>query len=232
MNFFIKLREHPYLSKLKAAFIGLYALSSIILQFANSYTSENTFVNWVIITFYFTTQSNFLVFVVLLLFTLNQNKKPYFKYLAFIALFNISITALIFHTLLTGEMTNIGYMQHALHTIVPLLYILFYYLIISESFKTRHAWVALIYPLVFSINVYLWKEPLFGNYIDLLYDRLPGMRYIYPFFDPSQYPGGTLDLILFLVGLLTPLLTLLSYGLLLLKNIFEKNLNLSIEKRD
>lgn len=232
MNFFRKLREHPYISKIIAAIVGLYALSSIILQFVSSYSPENTFVNWVIILFYFTTQSNILVFVVSLLYVLNQNKKSFFKYFAFIVLFNISITAIIFHTLLTSTISHVDYLQHALHTFVPILYILFYFLIIGETFKTRHAWVALIYPLVFTLNVYLWKEPLFGNYLDLLYDRLPGMRYIYPFFDPSQYPGGSLDLVLFLFGLLTPILTLFSYGLLLFKNIFEKQLNLSIEKRD
>ncbi|MFA5560737.1 MAG: hypothetical protein WC964_03065, partial [Acholeplasmataceae bacterium] len=161
MIWLIKLRHGYFYTKIIASVLSLFTLITILSQFADFSPSVNTFVDWVILMFFFTIQSNILVFIVLLLYAIGKKSKVYFKYLSFIALFNIAVTAIIFHTLLASRMTNVSYLNHALHTIIPVIYILFYFLFVDEKFKTRYAWIALIYPVIYVINVYLWKEPLF-----------------------------------------------------------------------
>lgn len=224
MNWLVKLRQKSFYITIVAAVLSLYTLITLIIQFASFRHSANLFVDWVILMFYFTIQSNLLVFIVLLLYAIGKKSKLYFKYLSFISLFNITITALVFHILLAPNMASTNYINHALHTIIPILYVLFYFLFVDEKFKTRHAWITLVYPLIFVINVYLWKEPLFGDYLDSIYNQLPGMRYIYPFLDPASYPGGIQELVLFIIGILAPIFALISFSLLFLKNLIEHRL--------
>jgi hypothetical protein len=49
-------------------------------------------------------------------------------------------------------------------------------------------------------------------------------RYVYPFLDPSNYERGIAGLILFNLGVLAPLICLISFLLNYLKFRFEKNL--------
>ncbi|MBU1143570.1 MAG: hypothetical protein KKH92_08010 [Firmicutes bacterium] len=183
------------------------------------------------ITFlYFTSQSNILVTLIVLLFLLGYSSKKWFKYIAFIGLLNIVITGVIFHILITPYMSNVTFTNHILHTVNPLLYLIFYYVIVTDFVELKKFWISLIYPLVYLSSVYIIIEPMFGNMLDRLLPDFAGARYVYPFLDPRLYDNQIYGLLLFNLGILAPLICILAFLLILLKTKIERSLKLNIKK--
>ena len=73
--------------------------------------------------------------------------------------------------------------------------------------------------------MYTIIEPLFGNYIESIVTDFVSARYIYPFLDPRNYERETLGLISFNLGILAPLIALLSLLLSYLKTLFDHKYN-------
>jgi len=214
--------------KIKISFsiiVLMFGLLGIALEILRAIQSDN-FLGTMFVTFlYFTTQSNLLITIAVLLFIFKKNDKKFYPYFAFISLVNISITALIFHVILVPYMTQVDFIQHVLHTINPILYIIFYFVFFRQHLDVKKFWISLIYPLLFLVSVYTIIEPLFGDYIESIVTDFVSARYIYPFLDPKNYERETLGLLSFNLGILAPLIALLSLLLSYLKNLFDHKYN-------
>ncbi len=194
-----------------------FGLLGIGLEILRAIESGN-FLGTLFVTFlYFTTQSNLLITIIALLFIFKKTTLKSFDALAFIALINITITGTIFHIILIPYMSQVDLIQHVLHTVNPLIYVMFYFLFLNRNIPINKFYLGLIYPLVFLVLVYTFIEPIFGNYIESIVVDFTSARYIYPFLDPRNYERETLGLIGFNLGLLAPIITVVSYILLFLK---------------
>ncbi len=194
-----------------------FGLLGIGLEILRAIESGN-FLGTLFVTFlYFTTQSNLLITIIALLFIFKKTTLKSFDALAFIALINITITGTIFHIILIPYMSQVDLIQHVLHTVNPLIYVMFYFLFLNRNIPINKFYLGLIYPLVFLVLVYTFIEPIFGNYIESIVVDFTSARYIYPFLDPRNYERETLGLIGFNFGLLAPIITVVSYILLFLK---------------
>jgi len=174
---------------------------------------------------YFTTQSNLLLIIVSALYLFKKETPKWLPNLAFIALINIFVTGVVFHILLTPYMSSVSFLNHMLHTINPILYILFYYLILPDHIEPKKFYISLIYPLIFMAFVYLFVEPIFGDLLDQLMPDYVGARFVYPFLDPKTYDSGVRGLAFFNLGILAPIIALTSYLMAFLKSKFEIKIN-------
>ena len=181
-----------------------------------------------ITSIYFTTQSNILITLVVSLFLLGYSEKIWFKYIAFIGLLNILITGIIFHILLTPYMGSVSFMNHVLHTINPILYSIFYFVIITNYIQLKKFWISLVYPLIYLSLVYIVIEPLFGDIFDFVMPDFEGARYVYPFLDPRLYSTGVRGLLVFNLGILAPLICAFAVFLIFLKLKLEKKIQETI----
>lgn len=224
MNFISKLRINKNFVSSFSIFVFLIATTGIGLLIGRIFIDDQVLSRFLVTIFYFTTQSNFLVFIIMLLFVFRRSNFSWFKALSFIGLIDITITGLVFHIFLTSYIANINFMQQLLHTITPLLYIAFYFIVLTDQLKLKDFWIALIHPLVFVVSVYTWIHPLFGEKIQSVMTDLQGASYVYPFLDPATYDNGITGLILFNFGLLTPLIILLTLGLIFIKSKFEHSI--------
>lgn len=174
-------------------------------------------------SFYFTTQSNLLITVIVILYLLNLKDASWFKWISFIGLVNIVMTGIIFHVLITPYMSGVSFLNHVLHTVNPLLYISFYFFILKTDIRQKHLFIGLIYPLFYMLFVFLLIEPVFGDLLDQQLPDFVGARYVYPFLDPREYDTGFSGMILFNLGIVTPLILGLTSLLIFLKSRFEKH---------
>jgi hypothetical protein len=97
-------------------------------------------------------------------------------YLRGIAMLSISLTGLVFHTLLAPLIDSpIGFDSHVLHTIVPILFVLDWLAFSKKGrFRFREVPLWMVYPLV-----YLAATLLVAAYYDGFYP--------YPFMDAATY---------------------------------------------
>lgn len=202
---------------------GLYGIVLEIIRAANSLN----FGEYILVTsFYFTTQTNLFLTITSLFFILKLHNKNWYKYLIYITLINVLITAIVFHIFLGPNMENVDLIQHVLHTINPILFILFYFLFYEQNIPIKKLWICLIYPILFLFSVYLIIEPIFGNLMEVTMPEFNSARYVYPFLDPRTYASKWLGLWLFIFGIITPFTILISYISIRLKNkIDSKFLN-------
>lgn len=192
-----------------AFIVFLFGLLGIGLEVLRSLGSSDFWGSLFVTFLYFTSQSNLFLTITALLF-LTKNKSKLYNYFAFITLINISITGLIFHTFLVQYMADISFIHHVLHTINPLLFIIFYFFFFEQKIKINQFWISLIYPLIFLIITYTIVEPFFGNLLETIVPDLESARYVYPFLDPRNYERETLGVVGFVLGILTPFIVLIS----------------------
>jgi hypothetical protein len=225
MNNILNLRNNKKFVTSFSIIFFLFSLTAIGLLIGRVFIDENPFERFLVTIFYFTTQSNLVIFIILLLFIFKKNNKKWYSVLCFIGLIDITITGLVFHLFLASYMTSIGLMQHLLHTVIPILYLFFYFFIFSHQLQLKNFWISLIHPLIFVVSVYTWIHPFFGDTLLRVMTDLESASYVYPFLDPSIYVRGTLGLILFNFGLLTPLIFIISILMILLKRKFETSIS-------
>lgn len=139
---------------------------------------------------YFTIQSNMLVMVVAILYYIMKEDKPYFKTLSSITLFNITLTGIVFHTMLAQF--GGSFLVELQHTFVPIIYILFYFIVLKKGIEIKRFWILLIYPLVYFVIFFI--QGFITNW------------YPYPFMNPNLNDFGSLVLTLGIMGLLMALL--------------------------
>ena len=221
-----RIRDRELYNKIFAYLVLSFGLLGVGLQTGRSLLGSEPLAYTLITHFYFTTQSNLLVVIMSLIYLFKQKRGPLFTSFAFITFVNISMTGVIFHALLTPYMGHVSFLNHVLHTITPILYILFYFLVIQSHLKTSKFWISLIYPLIYLMLVYVVIEPIFGNLMERLFSTFENPRYVYPFLDPASYESGVRGLLLFNLGILAPLIALFSLILCYLKSKFELKLSM------
>lgn len=224
MRFVSNLRNNKTFVSSFSILVFLVSTLGVGLLIGRIFIDDQSFERFLVTIFYFTTQSNILVFIIMLLFLLKKDGPNWYKILSLIALIDITITGLIFHIFLTSFVANISLMQHILHTITPLLYIAFYYIVLDHKFKINQFWIGLIHPLIFLASVYSWIHPFFGHRIELIMLDFQGASYVYPFLDPATYSNGIMGLILFNFGLLAPFIILITILLIWIKSKIELSL--------
>jgi hypothetical protein len=200
-----------------------WGLLGVLLLYTDTFYDPTATRTVLTTSFYFTTQSNLFITIVSLLYLLKQEIKPWFKYVAFIGLVNIFMTGIIFHILLTPFMGGVSFLNHILHTINPILYVLFYFFIFKDHITQRKLWIGILYPLIYVALVFILIEPMFGDLLDSQLPNFVGARYVYPFLDPREYDRGFLGVLLFNLGIITPIILGITSLLILMKSQFEKN---------
>lgn len=170
--------------------LTLQALRSLNSPYPKAYF----FINYI----YFTTQSNILILVLLILhFTRFKNRLIYDVFIH-IGLLNILMTCIVFHLFL-GPYMEVSIVQHLLHTVSPILYLFFYFFIYDNFFKIKHLATLFIYPILYASSVYFIIEPRIGNTLEMVQGDFQGARYIYPFFDPFYYNFKLIQMLLFFI---------------------------------
>lgn len=201
----------------------LFSLLSVILLIARVLRNDDPGRALIATSFYYTTQSNVLVFIVVLLYVLGFRKTRWFHFPAFIAAVDISITGIIFNLLLTSYVPEMNFMQHLLHTIVPVLYVTFYLLIINTKLTFSNVFIVLLHPILFLLSVYLLASTLFKDLLRRIYVEYARPEYIYPFLDPSNYERGVVGVLLFASLVLAPSFILLGLIFIRLKKMLPSS---------
>jgi hypothetical protein len=222
MRKLLSLRKNEILNFYFSLFVFLSAAISVLIQLISAiFVDDDGLLRLV----YFTIQSNILMSVIIGLYILKKPSEKWFSRLAFIGLVNISVTGIVFHVMLTPYMSSVGLMQHMLHTINPILYVMFYFIFIKEFVRFKETFIVLIYPLLYMIFVFGFVAPVLGNKMELVSGSLNSSRYVYPFLNPENYQNGFFGLLLFNLGILAPSILLFSILLQYLKRKFETSLN-------
>lgn len=224
MKVIYRLRNNVSIVSSFSIFVFLISLLAVSLLAGRVFIDDNPADRFLVTIFYFTTQSNTIIFLILLLFIFKKNNTKWFKIFALIGLIDIVITGLFFHLFLANYMESVGFMQQILHTVVPIFYLLFYFIVLDHTFKIKQCWISLIHPVIYGALVYLIIHPFFGQILTQVMVNLPGASYVYPFLDPSNYQHGIGGLLLFIFGVLTPIILLITSLLIYLKSQLEKSL--------
>lgn len=222
MKLIRSMRNRESISYILTYLVLFWSALGVGLQIIRSAYDINPLESILVTQFYFTTQSNIIIFLVSLTQILKPTKGKIFKLFAFIGLVNISLTGIIFHILLTPFMSHVSFLNHVLHTINPLLYILFYFICIHDYVPIKRFYYSLLYPLFYMVFVYTIVSPIFGDMLERVVTTFESARYVYPFLDPRTYNSGVSGLLLFNLGLLAPLIAIFAFLLAYLKVIFEQ----------
>lgn len=201
-NFIQKIRQNEKQTKLIASIVFIFNVYAMIdLFFLN-----NSFIKVFERLRMFTNISNIIVFVVVGLYLLNLKERKWFKYLAVIGLVAILMTGIIYHALLADP--HMSFQNHVVHTINPILFAVFYYLLITPSIKIYHVWVSLILPIL---------------YFGLILAIGPWTQwYPYSFMDPSIPNNSLGSVLIFCLGILLPVIVVFTTLLVLLKSYLER----------
>ncbi len=204
-NLVLKLRTNQNVSRWFVGFIFLFNIYAMLdLLFFNE-----SFLKTLQRFRMFTNISNIIIFVVVGLFLLGKKDKKWFKYLSVIGLVAILMTGIIYHALLREP--NMDFQNHTVHTINPIFYALFYYLLIDKPIKLYHFWVSLILPILY-FGIILLLGP-WTNW------------YPYGFMNPTLEGQSLQSVLIFCLVLLLPVISIFTFGLLSLKVYLEKVIN-------
>lgn len=221
----VNLRNNHKLLLYFSSLIFLITSLTVLLQIISALFIDKDGLSRLI---YFTIQSNVLVSLIVLFYILKKQHHLWFNRLAFIGLINISVTGVVFHVLLTPYMSSVSFMQHMLHTINPLLYIIFYFFFITTFIPLKELYISLIYPLLYILFVFLFVSPVLGDYLESMTGSWQVSRYVYPFLNPNNYRNGIVGMLIFNLGILAPSIFGFSFLLRHLKQTYE----LSIQKKE
>ena len=195
----------------------IYSFKFILLMLAFGFSMYGTFYSYVEFGLnnirYFTNQSNLLVFIVTFLMVFGWDKSKWFPKIALIALLDIVLTGIVYNLLLRELVVGFSEVQLFImlvtHTIVPILYVILYFIFVLDRPQIQSIYWLLLHPglyfMVFQIT------GIFTQY------------YPYPFMNPNQGLGSFL--VTNLVVML-PLLVLFGLAFIKLKQYLFDTLKL------
>ncbi|MBE0700616.1 MAG: Pr6Pr family membrane protein [Acholeplasmataceae bacterium] len=154
---------------------------------------------------YYTNQSNFLVFIIVMLFLIQNDKKKWFPYLAAITLIDMFMTSIIFHLLIATP--PITFQNHLTHTINPILFVLFYFLVYPNSIKLRHSYILLLHPVLY-FSIFL----VIGN-----------VTGFYPYGFMNVTINGLSGVLKTSAFIILPLIAIMSFFLMAIKKKIEQS---------
>lgn len=170
-----------------------------------TFTNDGNIIQSLKDQWYFTNQSNIIVLVTVTLYWARYDNKKWFRYLASIALVNIFITSTGFHFILAPE--TIDYYGHLSHTINPILYILWYFIVVRDIVPLKLFWINIIYPMTYLLLV-------------LILGTFPLGFYPYGFLDVAE--NGLANVLQFTLTILFPLYTVVALLMTTLKYQLEQ----------
>lgn len=195
----------------------IYSIKFIVLMSAFGFSMYGTFYSYVEFGLnnirYFTNQSNLLVFIVTFLMVFGWDKSKWFPKLALIALLDIVLTGIVYNLLLRELVVGFSEVQLFImlvtHTIVPILYVILYFIFVLDRPKIQSIYWLMLHPglyfMVFQIT------GIFTQY------------YPYPFMDPNQ---GLVSFLVTNLVIMLPLLVLFGLGFIKLKQYLFDTLKL------
>jgi hypothetical protein len=216
--------KHEKIEKLFSIVIISLSLLTLALQLIRAFNTGFFFVSIIFLLIYFTNQSALLVFATALLIFFDYRKKWFDKF-SFIAFANITITAIVFHLFLVPYIGDISFVQHLLHTVIPIIYFIYYLFFLKSDFKPINGLYATIYPIIYFIFVFIIVHPLLGQLIYHYYPNEPDMLYVYPFLNPNRYDNGFIGVMQLSVLVLLPLCAIIFTSLLGFKKIISNYLS-------
>ncbi|MBS2126342.1 hypothetical protein J8J04_01320 ['Fragaria x ananassa' phyllody phytoplasma] len=167
------------------------------------YPNHNTLIKMI---FYFTYQSNLFVLLVYILFFTKFRYQKWYHYLVFACLISILMTGLIFHIVInqfqhltTFKLKLSYFLSHLQHTLIPLIFVYFYFKVNIFAISYYKIWIAWVHPFLYmlffslfgycAIKPYLNKfkkdQPIVTSQQDAKID--PFKHFPYWFFSPF-YP--------------------------------------------
>ena len=149
---------------------------------------------------YFTNQSVLLVWFSSIFYFTKYRFHKFYPYLSTISLVSIFITMTGFHILLNVPTMTLHF--QLTHTIIPITYISYFYMIIEKTIPIKRLWSTLIHPLLYVC-------------IFLIYGSISGW-YPYPFLDASTQ--SLESILIFILLILFPIYTIISFVLIYIKN--------------
>ncbi len=149
---------------------------------------------------YFSNHSLLFVLAVLLIYATKLRNHFLYTYFTFITLINILLTAVIFHILL--EVDSMSFAIHNTHTLIPIFFTVFYFVVLEDAIHPKFFWTAVLYPAL-----YLFGFLIIGALTDF---------YPYPFMDVSERGLGAVLVTTLIIML--PLLLLISALVLITKH--------------
>lgn len=195
----------------------IYSFKFILLMLAFGFSMYGTFYSYVEFGLnnihYFTNQSNLLVFIVTFLMVFGWDKSKWFHKIALIALIDIVLTGIVYNLLLRELVVGYSEVQLFLmlvtHTIVPILYVILYFIFVLDRPQIQSIYWLLLHPglyfMVFQIT------GIFTQY------------YPYPFMDPNQ---GIVSFLVTNLVVMLPLLVLFGLAFIKLKQYLFDTLKL------
>lgn len=195
----------------------IYSFKFILLMLAFGFSMYGTFYSYVEFGLnnirYFTNQSNLLVFIVTFLMVFGWDKSKWFPKIALIALLDIVLTSIVYNLLLSDLVVGFSEVQLFImlvtHTIVPILYMILYFIFVLDRPKVQSIYWLLLHPglyfMVFQIT------GIFTSY------------YPYPFMDPNQ---GIVSFLVTNLVVMLPLLVLFGLAFIKLKQYLFDTLKL------
>ena len=214
-------RSNSQLQRVASSLVLLVAWTGIVMLVLRAFESPSAIDGLVSTLFYYTTQSNIIVAVLMALAFTKFKHTKLFASFAFIAFFDISVTAIVFHALIGPYMETVGFMQHVLHTFTPLLFVLWYLFDFKHIPTVRSSMTALIHPVIFMVFVFAVVVPFFSDLMIRASDGFAGAEYLYPFLNPASYPSGVTGMVLFNLLVLAPAFVIWALGLQRIKTKCE-----------
>ena len=164
------------------------------LQWIRVFSFDNVWHGFLMISTFFTNHSVVFVFISTLLLILGFQSKHVDRF-AYVTAVDITITCIVFFTLLLPFMDHVSFLQILLHGIIPPIYLMYYFIAYRTSLTPKHAWISLIHPTLYFIFVYTFVHPVYGEKLHNLYPNEFG-AYVYPFLNPVYFDRGFLGVIL------------------------------------
>ncbi|MGB0175450.1 MAG: hypothetical protein ACPF9F_04000 [Acholeplasmataceae bacterium] len=192
-------------------FIGIYTYIVFLLAlWYTTWTLSGMSVDGSLLTgvtnqWYFTNQSNTLVVITVALFWARFDNKKWFKYLASITLVNIVITSTGYHFILAPDV--VSFMSHLSHTIVPIAYVIWYFVSVRSVVPLKLFWINIIYPMTYLGLV-------------LILRTFPLGTYPYGFLNVDEL--GLANVLQFTLTIMFPAYTVLALVFTYLKHVLEK----------
>lgn len=192
-----------------------YLIVLFVLSVLSSYSVVGIFTsgNFAIDFSKFTNLSMIFVLLVVLFLTFDLGETKFFKYLTVITLVNILMTGLIYHFIVNG-ISNFGsdsINSHIKHTVLPIVYPIFYFVFLKDVIKLKEFWVALVFPLIYFLFFIV-----FGGLLNY---------YPYNFMDPTAGSNTLSSVLIFCILVLLPIIAVFTLLLVHLKQLLEKKLN-------
>ncbi|CAP18304.1 conserved hypothetical protein [Candidatus Phytoplasma mali] len=150
---------------------------------------------------FFTKQSNILIFIIYLLYFFKTKNYDWYIYLVFIGLIDIMMTGMIYHFIINKGSSFVKFYHHPNlknflsqleHTINPIFFLFFYFVYTKKTISYKNIWIALIHPSIYALFFLFYG---YFNFIENSFKKQEIKKdpiQYYPYFFFSPFEGKTI----------------------------------------